>query len=297
MKGAFTYTNLLLKALLKPILRSALPLLPQGIIEKGVKYRHSLLDYLPPDKQLIFKKYLGDIRVHINTLYPIEREMLTGCYEWETIEIIKRCVKRGDVCFDVGANVGPLSLALAKRVAPNGQVYACEPGAFLFRRLVDNIHLNPAFENVIMPFAVGFSDKKEIRQWNEDKKNRGNAGFLFQQPNQQENIGLTTLDHFVSEHSIRSLNFIKIDVEGMEYEVIRGGMTSIEKYKPTLYYETGFYEKGFWAEILRGEKVILAIEQLLEDMGYKFYKVESGDLRETRYPDLNYNTLAVYGGF
>jgi FkbM family methyltransferase len=297
MKGPSAYPKSLLKKLLKPSVRAIFPLVPQRIIEQGVRYRHSLIDYLPPNKQMIFKRYLGDIRVHIDTLYPIERKMLTGFYEWETIEIINRFVNRGDVSFDVGANVGPLSFALAKRVMPDGRVYSCEPGQFLFRRLVNNVRLNPTYEKVVMPFAVGFSDRKEIRQWNEDKKSRGNAGFLFQQSYQQERIELTTLDRFVNEQSIRSINFIKIDVEGMEYEVIKGGIGTIEKHKPILYYETGLTEKGFWAENLRGEKVILSIEELLAAVGYKFYKLQSGDVRETRYPELNYNTLAVHGGF
>jgi FkbM family methyltransferase len=266
------------------------------MIEKAVHWRHSLIDYLPPNNQMIFKKYLGDVWVNIDTLYPIEREMLTGCYEWESIQIINRFVKSGNLCFDVGANVGPLSVALAKRVAPDGRVYSFEPGSFLFRRLVNNINLNPGYEKVVKPYELGFSAKKEIRQWNEDSKNRGNAGFLFQQPNQQESTELTTLDDFVEEQSITSLHFIKIDVEGMEYEVIRGGLGTIEKHKPVLYYETGLYEKEFWAESLRGEKVILAIERLLEGLDYRFYKLESGELRETRYPDLSYNTLAVCGG-
>jgi FkbM family methyltransferase len=285
-----------LKGLLKPLIRRVFPLCPQRIIEKAVQRRHSLIDYLPHDKRFVFKKFLGDIWVHIDTLYPIEREMLTGCYEWESVEIIDRYVKGGDICIDVGANVGPLSFALAKKVRPDGRVYACEPGPFLFRRLVSNVHLNPAYENLLLPFELGFSDQKETRQWNEDRQNRGNAGFLFQQPNRPESIQLIPLDDFAEEQRFQKLNFIKLDVEGMEYEVIKGALRTIEKHKPILYYETGLYEKGFWAETLRGEKVILAIERLLEGLGYRFFKFESGELRETRYPDLSYNTLAVRGG-
>jgi FkbM family methyltransferase len=296
MKGQLSRLEFFLKAIIKPLARSGFPLLPQRIIEKAVQHRHSLIDYLSLDKKFIFKKYLGDIWVHINTLYPIEREMLTGCYEWETIDIINRFVKSGDVCFDVGANVGPLSFALAKRVLPEGRVYSCEPGPFLFQRLLNNIKLNPRYEKFVMPFELGFSDKKEIREWNEDVNNRGNAGFLFQQANQEQLIELTTLDDFVRERGIRNLNFIKIDVEGMEYEVIKGGINTIERFKPILYYETGLTEKGFWAEHLRGQRVILAIERLLQDLGYRFYKMESGALEETHYPDLSYNTLAVCGG-
>ena len=281
---------------MKQVMRAAFHFLPQRFIEKTIQLRSSLTDYLPPNRIFVFRKYLNDISINIDTLYPIEREMLTGQYERQSIEIFNRFVNRGDVCFDVGANVGPLSFALAKRVAPNGLVYACEPGPSLYRRLVDNINLNPTYKRIILPFAVGFSDKKEIRLWNEDKKNRGNAGFLFQQPNQQESIKLTTLDNFAIGLTLQSLNFIKIDVEGMEYEVIKGALDTIKKYKPILYYETGLFEKSFWAETLRGEKVVLAIERLLEGLGYRFYKVESGYFYETRYPDLSYNTLAINKG-
>lgn len=258
-----------------------------------MRYRRSMIDYLPPGRHFIFNKYLSDVSVNIDTTYTIEKEMLTGGYDLETAAIIEKCVKRGDVCFDIGANVGAISFALAKRVGAHGKVYACEPGGFLFGRLLDNIRLNSGYENIIFPFKVGFSDKKEVRLWNEDKQNRGNAGFLFTGSNQNESIELITLDHFFKNQDLDRLDFIKIDVEGMEYEVIRGAVQTIKKYKPILWYETGYFEKGFWAEILRGEKVVLATEHFLRGMGYRFYKLDSGTIVETRYPDLKYNTLAV----
>ncbi|MDF1593712.1 MAG: FkbM family methyltransferase [Desulfobacterales bacterium] len=252
-----------------------------------------MIDYLPPGRHFIFNKYLGDISVNIDTTYNIEKEMLTRFYDLETAAIIEKCVKRGDVCFDIGANVGAISFALAKRVGAHGKVYACEPGGFLFRRLVDNIRLNSLYENIIFPFNVGFSDNKEVRFWNEDKQNRGNAGFLFSDSNQNERIELIPLDQFYKDQGFDRVDFVKIDVEGMEYEVIRGAAQTIKKYKPILWYETGYFEKGFWAEFLRGEKVVLATEQFLRGMGYRFYKLDSGTIVETRYPDLKYNTLAV----
>jgi FkbM family methyltransferase len=253
-----------------------------------------MIDYLPTNRHFIFDIYLGDISVNIDTVYPIEREMLTGCYDLETAAIIDKCLNPGDVCLDIGANVGAISFALAKRGGSLGKVYACEPGESLFKRLVDNIRLNPGYEKFIFPFKVGFSDKREVRLWNEDKQNRGNASFLFLDSNQDERVELIPFDHFMSEQNLDRLDFIKIDVEGMEYEVIKGAVETIRKYKPILWYETGFFDKGFWAEILRGEKVVLAIENLLGAMGYKFYKLDSGRITETRYPDLKYNTLAVW---
>jgi FkbM family methyltransferase len=290
------YLKNTLKPLLKPVIKAGLTFFPQAAIERAVKYRRSMIDYLPTNRHFIFKKYLGDISVQIDTVYPIEREMLTGWYDAETTAIIEKCVKPGDVCIDIGANVGAISFALAKRVGSPGRVWACEPGEFLFKKLVSNIGLNPGYEKIISPLKVGFSDKKEVRFWNEDKQNRGNVSFLFLDSNQDERVELIPFDHFISEQNLERLDFVKIDVEGMEYEVIKGAVESISKYKPILWYETGSFEKGFWAEILRGEKVVLATENILSAMGYRFYKLDSGRITETRYPYLKYNTLAVWEG-
>jgi len=285
-----------LKRLLKPVIKAGFTCFPHAVIERAVVYRRSMVDYLPPNRQFIFKKYLGDISVNIDTVYPIERQMLTGCYDLETAVIIEKCVKCGDVCVDIGANVGAISFALAKKVGSPGKVLACEPGEFLFKRFVDNLRLNPGYEKIISPFKMGLSDKKEVRLWNEDKQNRGNAGFLFIDSNQDERVELVPLDNFFSEQGLDRLDFVKIDVEGMEYEVIKGAVQTISKCKPVIWYETGFFEKGFWAETLRGDKVVLATENLLRGMGYRFYKLDSGRITETRYPDLKYNTLAVWEG-
>jgi FkbM family methyltransferase len=296
MKRPFRYLKSTLKRLLKPLLKAGFSVFPRVVIENAVRYRRTVIDYLPPNRRFIFNKYLGNISVNIDTVYPIEREMLTGCYDLETAAIIERFVKLGDVCIDIGANVGAISFALAKKVGAHGKVYSFEPGGFLFGRLVDNIRLNPGYEKIICPFKVGFSDKKEARFWNEDKQNRGNASFLFLDSNQDERVELISFDHLISEQNLDRLDFVKIDVEGMEYEVIKGAVETIRKYKPILWYETGFFDKGFWAEILREEKVVLATENLLSGMGYKFYKLDAERIVQTRYPDLKYNTLAVYEG-
>ncbi|MGB2599463.1 MAG: FkbM family methyltransferase [Candidatus Omnitrophota bacterium] len=285
------------KNLLKPLVRISLALAPQYVLEKAVSIRPALLPYIPENRKFVFRKYLGDISVNIDTVYKIEREMFTGSYEKETLYVINKYVKSGDTCFDIGANVGPVSFALAKKAGSDGRVFAFEPGGFLFQRLTDNIKLNPSYAEIIKAYKIGFSDKIETLTWNEDKDNRGNAGFLLQKPNQEEKIELITIDDFFQKNKIEKVGFIKIDVEGMEYEVVKGAMNTIKKHKPILYYETGFFEKGFWAERGRGEKVNLWIEEILKEIGYRIYKVENNTVTETQYPDLSYNTLAMAPGF
>ena len=282
-----------LKTFLKPPIRLFLGILPVSALSMLVKARTSFLDYLPLGKQYVFKRYLGHLKVNINTTYHLERQLLTGFYEPDLLEVIRRFVNPGDVCFDIGANIGAVSLARAQQTGKAGKVYAIEPGTAIYERLCANIALNPEIHEVITPFRIGFSEKSEVRTWVEDPKNPGNASFVMLEQGLKESLQLTSLDEFTEFHKIGRIDFMKIDVEGMEYEVICGGINAIEKHLPVLYYETGIYEKGFWAEVQKGKKVFLDMEKMLTKLGYSFYKHSPQGLQGTRYPDLGYNTLAL----
>jgi FkbM family methyltransferase len=281
------------KIILRPFITAFLRVSPLPVVTAVISMRPSMLDYLPGNRKFVFKKYLGDITVNVDTRYPIEKRLLSGSYEPETMAVIERFVREGDICFDIGANIGAVSFQLAKKCGRNGKVYAFEPGDIFFRRLEDNLALNRDHSQIIKARKIGFSDKRETLTWNEDKKNRGNAGFIIQQPNQEEKIELMTVDDLVIAEGIKRVDFIKIDVEGMELEVIKGAAGTIREHKPVLYYETGFFGKGFWAETERGEPVIKYIEDILKGFGYRFFKVEKGKIIETRYPDLSYNTISL----
>jgi len=195
---------------------------------------------------------------------------------------------RGDVCFDVGANIGAISFALAKKVFPHGRVFSFEPGEYLYKRFEYNLSLNPKFRETIKIFQKGFSDKEEILYWKKDKENEGNAMFLEEKEDDTVPIKLVTMDLFVKENPLEKLDFIKIDVEGMEFEVIKGGIKTIERYNPIIYYETLL---GF--EKIRGKSLFLPIENMLSNLGYRFFKIYNGNIIPTHYPSYSGNTLAL----
>jgi FkbM family methyltransferase len=224
----------LIKIILRPPIRSILGVLPVSALERIVRLRRSFLDYLPPGRQFRYKKYLGNLTVNIDTTYQIEREWLTGRYEPEMLAAIDHLVKPGDICFDVGANAGAVALALAKRTGLNGRVYAIEPGKIVFQRLCANIELNPQFQDIIRPFRIAFSNSREMRTWVEDPKNPGNASFVMLDQGQQEQFDLVPMDDFVLSEKVARVDFVKIDVEGLEYEVISGALTTIERFEPIL---------------------------------------------------------------
>ena len=247
---------------------------------------------IPENVEFIFDHYLSDFRVEVNTLYPIEREMLTGTYDPDSQSIIRRFLNSGDTAVDIGANIGALSLAMVQAAAPSGLIYAFEPGKILYRRLQRNIELNEAIRKNIVTVNKGLSNKEGELYWHESplRENRGNACLNTEKGTDGTVVPVTTLDTYFADKDTTGLKFIKIDVEGMEREVILGGIELLKAVKPIIYYETYLV-----VETNRGEPVLRDIESILGQLGYQFYKTGgSTQLTPTRYPDLTANTLAVH---
>jgi FkbM family methyltransferase len=246
-----------------------------------------------PDKmRLIFTKYLGDLSVALDTTYAIEREMLSGKYDIPSSHILDKFIKKGDYCLDIGANVGALSLVMAKKVGVTGKVFCFEPGPRTFERLKQNVSLNKAFAEILVLENSGLSDKPGTLFWHHHDANPGDANLNALHEGNGVQVPVTTVDSYVEAHGAPKINFVKIDVESMEYEVIMGGMKTWEKHLPVLYYET---LKEF--EAYRKQPVFKFIEETLGGLGYTFYKLENDlSITQTKYPDLSNNTLALPPG-
>lgn len=183
----------------------------------------------------VFREYLGDVSVNIDTRFKVERIMWTGVYEPPLIRLLQSQNTSGWICFDVGANVGALTLALAKLTGTDGKVYAFEPGPPNLRRLRDNLDLNPELSRRVEMIAAGVGRTPGELYWAEEKDNPGNA-LLGKTGTHQSKI--ITLDDFVRERAISKLDFVKIDVEGMELEVMNGAAETLRRFRPVLYFET-----------------------------------------------------------
>jgi FkbM family methyltransferase len=242
---------------------------------------------MTPGKEFVFDGYLGNLKVNVDPVYPIELEMMTGEYDPITSSVIRQFVARDSVAIDVGANVGALTLLMAT-LAADGKVIAIEPGPPTFARLKKNLALNPSVSRVVQPLQVGVADKEGQLFWNEDPTNRGNAGMLA---SQGEPVAVQTLDTVIDRLGLERLDFVKIDVEGMEYEVIKGAMSSIITFRPVIYYETLESFREFRAFDIFGET-----HKLLAGANYQHFSVlPDGSLsRIDNLQDLrSANTLAI----
>jgi FkbM family methyltransferase len=140
-------------------------------------------------------------------------------------------LRRGMVVFDVGANIGYLSLFFSQRVGSSGKVYSFEPEASNFAELFRNVEINGLQGQCVpIPVAVGRSSGKVAIS------NGLNGGVVAE--GEGSTCQLVSLDSYAAEHGIPRIDLVKIDIEGYELEALEG-MTEIlsRPHKPILYVE------------------------------------------------------------
>lgn len=147
----------------------------------------------------------------------------------------------GNLFLDVGANIGEICLHATKQVGENGKVLAFEPIPLNQQNLRRNISLNPALAERIelFPFALGEKDEEEVAFIHPRKDNQGMIRVqpLHDKKEVFETVSMRSLDSFLTEKGVTRLDGIKIDVEGYELKVLKGGRESITQFHPWLYLE------------------------------------------------------------
>ncbi len=159
-----------------------------------------------------------------------------------------------DVIFDVGANVGIMTLYFAQKVK-KGKVFAFEPTHYAYQKLERNIAINPKLKENIQTVQAFFTSKEkkrsEIHAFSSWKIDKGIASEQHQVHGGTamsiEGVPVTTLDEFVKKHRINRLDFIKIDTDGHEFDILTGAEKTVKQLRPKIIFELGQYvmdEKG-----------------------------------------------------
>lgn len=137
-------------------------------------------------------------------------------------------IPEGGIVIDIGANIGSHTIAYAKKVGLTGNVFAYEPNPEAFKCLVYNMkELVNVFE---FPFAIGNTiGSIDVIQENE------NLGMAYVKESKNGIAIITTLDKEMKD--IQKVDFIKIDVEGFEIDVLKGARETILKFNPVMLIE------------------------------------------------------------
>ena len=144
--------------------------------------------------------------------------------------------KNGDIVIDVGAHIGPYTLKASKWVGLNGKVVAIEASPDNFDILNRNIQLNK-LTNVIALNYAAYSKQDKIKLYLPSKEEKSsytkyNTIMTERVHNEKKfvEIDANTLDYLLQSNGIKhEVNWIKIDVEGAEYEVLKGAKNIISK--------------------------------------------------------------------
>lgn len=176
-----------------------------------------------------------DTRYGRMTYYSIDHFIgqsleLYGEYSPDETAFLSRIVKPGWVVVNGGANIGSLTLPLAKMVGPEGSVYAFEPQPEAFKLLAKNTRQH----NNIQVSDRGLWDV-ETENFMPSYKEMGhkNLGGVFVGPGSIK-IPLTTLDRYMAGGRV---DLIFLDIEGAEVRALRGAAETIKTFRPVLYLE------------------------------------------------------------
>ena len=143
-------------------------------------------------------------------------------------------VKPGDIVIDAGAWIGDFSAFAACRGA---KVYAFEPTNHTFQVLTETARLN---NNRIIPIQKGLGEVEEECVIHTNTSGSAASSVLGNQftssfaDKKEEKITITTIDSFVEENNLQSVDFIKADIEGFERYMLLGAKETLRRFAPKL---------------------------------------------------------------
>jgi FkbM family methyltransferase len=201
---------------------------------------------------------------------------LLGSFEPSTIRAYGRLIKPGHTVLDIGANVGAHTLHFAKLIGSSGKVIAFEPTDYAFGKLRNNAHLNPALEPRIISLQTMLLASESVGVVPEvcsswplkpkpgEKVNEHHQGRAMS----TQGARAATLDTLVKELGLTKVDFIKLDVDGFEWEVLQGARQTLSKFKPMVLME-------FAPHIAESKQTFVSMLMLFKNLGYKFIEIKS----------------------
>lgn len=146
------------------------------------------------------------------------------------------------IIFDIGANIGTFTTWMAKAF-PKGKVYSFEPQRQVFQMLSGNAAINNLYNVYTYNIGLGKENTKiEFEEPNYFEKNDFGTFSLVQEVITEKTkdkivVQINTLDWFIDYYKIPKVHLLKVDVEGMDLDVLVGGSNTIKKHLPIIFIE------------------------------------------------------------
>jgi len=197
-----------------------------------------------------------------------EKDYWLGIYEPNLQRVIKDWVKPGWVVYDVGANIGYISLLLAQAVQDSGPIYAFEALPDNFTRLQKNIRLNVLEDRIKAVHAAVIDASKPVTFMVGPSSGMGkvvgSAGRQEVVYAQSLTMPGISLDEYVYEAGHPAPQAVKMDIEGGEVLALPGMRRILQEAHPLMLLE------------LHGPESSHVAAQILGDTGYRLYNMAPG---------------------
>ena len=164
---------------------------------------------------------------------------------------------------DIGANYGLYTLAIAKKVGQSGLVYAFEPSSATASILSESVKENGFSQIIIEKKALSNETGEANLSINENSElnslvNRSGLNDL------SEKVTVTTLDNCMASFGWENIDFVKIDAEGAEENIINGGLVFLDSNSPIIQYE------------IKDTSYHFSLVKKFKSLGYESYRLVRG---------------------
>jgi len=190
-------------------------------------------------------------------------------FEWQERQFLNAFLRPGDVFVDIGSNIGLFTLIVASRVGNSGHVYAFEPYAKTYKRLLANVQLNHLTN--VSCYQLALSDEETQTDmavsldgydaWNSLAQPIAGNSFAV------EKVNCTTWNKFAQENNLVGwVTMMKIDVEGWEVHVLKGGYDTLSRT------DAPILQVEFTEEASKSAGSSCAeLYHMLEELGYQMF--------------------------
>lgn len=181
----------------------------------------------------------------------------------QEMDFVRAFIQPGMHVLDIGANHGVYSLAIARRLQGRGHVWSFEPAAAPFAMLVESVRDN-RFEQWVSPLKFGISDRARSARMFVSANSELNS--LHGSGSETESIRLESLDAILPWLTKgAAIDFVKLDAEGEEVSILRGGALFFAQQSPLAMFE-----------IKHGADFNHGLCDAFSHMGYRLYRLMPG---------------------
>jgi len=215
----------------------------------------------------------------------LEKDYWLGTYEADLQQSLQHYVHPGMVAYDVGANIGYISLMLARRTGDTGRVFSFEALPANVARLRQNLALNACANGVEVISAAVVDAAHPVRFMVHAStsmgKAAGSAGRSDEKYSSEIEVPGVQLDEFVFAGARPAPDFIKMDIEGGEVLALQGMHRILSECQPVVFIE------------LHGQEAARAAWDALTSAGYQIRQMGAGEGIVTSVEDLDWKAYII----